>query len=111
MTSPLDDLKHAVASETLERALRVSDALHECGVRHVLIGGLAVGVHGHPRATKDGDFLVGDEAFESKTFLTYRDEIKDLVELAVTDLLAVPEALPMLAQELIHTEELTVISI
>ena len=34
------------------------------GIRHVVVGGLAVGAHGHPRATKDVDFLVGDEAFE-----------------------------------------------
>jgi hypothetical protein len=28
----------------------------ELGVPHALIGGLAVGLHGHPRATKDVDF-------------------------------------------------------
>ena len=33
-------------------------------MRHVVVGGLAVGANGHPRATKDVDFLVGDEAFE-----------------------------------------------
>lgn len=36
---------------------------YEPGVRHVVIGGLAVGANGHPRATKHVDFLVGDEAF------------------------------------------------
>src|SRR5262249_35156052 len=41
-----------------------SAALTTAGVRHVVIGGLAVGVHGYPRATKDVDFLVGDEAFK-----------------------------------------------
>jgi hypothetical protein len=30
----------------------------------VVVGGLAVGAHGYPRATKDVDFLVGPEAFE-----------------------------------------------
>lgn len=29
-----------------------------------MIGGIAVGAHGHPRATDDVDFLVGKEAFE-----------------------------------------------
>jgi len=32
-------------------------------VRHALCGGLAVGAYGEPRATRDIDFLVGDEAF------------------------------------------------
>jgi hypothetical protein len=37
--------------------------LDSLGVRHALIGGLAVGAYGVPRATKDVDFLVGEEAF------------------------------------------------
>lgn len=41
------------------------EAYARLGIRHALIGGMAVGVHGHPRATKDIDFLVGSEAFES----------------------------------------------
>lgn len=32
-------------------------------MRFALAGALAVGAHGHPRATKDVDFLVGPEAF------------------------------------------------
>jgi hypothetical protein len=57
----LDD---TVAPRILD-AMRVASArLTELGVRHVLVGGLAVGAWGHPRATKDVDFLVGDEAFE-----------------------------------------------
>ncbi len=38
--------------------------LTRLGVRHWVVGGLAVGAYGHPRATKDVDFFVGDEAFE-----------------------------------------------
>jgi hypothetical protein len=41
-----------------------SAALARVGVRHLVVGGLAVGANGFPRATKDVDFLVGDEAFE-----------------------------------------------
>jgi hypothetical protein len=41
-----------------------SEALSRIGVRHALVGGLAVGAHGYPRATRDVDFLVGAEAFE-----------------------------------------------
>jgi hypothetical protein len=56
-------LDGVVAPRILE-ALRVaSEQLTKIGVRHALVGGLAVGAHGHPRATKDVDFLVGEEAF------------------------------------------------
>ena len=59
--SLLDD---TVAPRILD-AMRVASArLTELGVRHVLVGGLAVGAWGHARATKDVDFLVGEEAFE-----------------------------------------------
>ena len=33
-------------------------------VEYLLVGAHALAVHGHPRATKDVDFLVGDEAFQ-----------------------------------------------
>ncbi len=68
---------------------------------HALIGGLAVGVHGHPRATKDVDFLVGAEAFESMSpFLVYRDDLNDLPKVGVVDLLAVPPEFPSLSKHL-----------
>jgi hypothetical protein len=41
-----------------------ADALLRAGIRHIVIGGLAVGANGYPRATKDVDFLVGDDAFK-----------------------------------------------
>ncbi len=41
-----------------------SEALAKAGIRHVVVGGLAVGANGYPRATKDVYFLVGGEAFE-----------------------------------------------
>ena len=34
-------------------------------VRYALIGGVAAGAYGQPRATRDVDFLVGDEAFDT----------------------------------------------
>jgi hypothetical protein len=65
MTKPdlalLDDV---VAPKVLEALELASQALIAAKVRHVVVGGLAVGANGHPRATKDVDFLVGDEAFE-----------------------------------------------
>lgn len=53
-----------VAPQVLNAMRRSADQLSRLGVRHWIVGGLAVGAHGHPRATKDVDFLVGDEAFE-----------------------------------------------
>ncbi len=59
--SLLDD----VVSDKVLAAMRAASAqLTKLNIRHWLVGGLAVGAHGHPRATKDVDFLVGDEAFE-----------------------------------------------
>lgn len=52
-----------VAAKVLDAWKAASEALATAGVRHVVIGGLAVGANGHPRATKDVVFLVGEEAF------------------------------------------------
>jgi len=57
-------LNDIVAPKVLVALQLASDALVRAGVRHVVIGGLAVGANGYPRATKDVDFLVGGEAFE-----------------------------------------------
>jgi hypothetical protein len=60
----LDDLAGHVPQSHIDGAKAASEAFREAGVRHVLVGGLAVGIHGYPRHTKDIDFMVGDEAFE-----------------------------------------------
>ncbi len=60
----LSRLEGVVAPEVLSAARVASQHLTALGLRHALVGGLAVGVRGVPRATKDVDFLVGDEAFE-----------------------------------------------
>jgi hypothetical protein len=53
-----------VVSEKVWRAMAdASKSLSALGVRHALVGGLAVGAHGWPRATRDVDFLVDDSAF------------------------------------------------
>jgi len=67
-------LAQVVAPRVLEDARRVSETLTELGVPHALVGGLAVGLHGHPRATRDVDFLVGPAAFATTTpLLTLRE--------------------------------------
>jgi hypothetical protein len=58
--SLLDDV---VAPRILDAMRVAAEQLSRRGVRFALAGGLAVGAHGHPRATRDVDFLVGDEAF------------------------------------------------
>lgn len=101
MARGFEALGGAVAAKVLLDAIDASQRLSQLGVPHALIGGLAVGVHGHPRATKDADFLVGSEAFESTSpVLVYRTELRDLVRIGVVDLLAVPPDYPSLAEHL-----------
>lgn len=53
-----------VVSPKVLKAMRTSSrVLMDKHVRHVLVGGLAVGAWGYPRWSKDVDYLVGDEAF------------------------------------------------
>jgi len=99
--SRFQELENVVSPAVLDDALTIGDLLTELGVPHALIGGLAVGMNGFPRATKDVDYLVGSEAFEMTTpFLVYRDELKDKIKMGVVDLLAVPERYPFLAEQL-----------
>lgn len=57
-------LVDVVAEKVLDAWRVAAEALRRAGIRHVVIGGLAVGANGYPRATKDVDFLVGDDAFK-----------------------------------------------
>ncbi len=52
-----------VRSEVIEALRAASQQFTKLGIRHALCGGLAVGAWGYPRATRDVDFLVGNEAF------------------------------------------------
>lgn len=51
----------APREKLFEVAKKVSAWLTELGIDHALIGGLAVGVYGFDRATKDVDFLVDEQ--------------------------------------------------
>jgi len=99
-------LEQVVARRVLDDARRVSATLTELGVPHALVGGLAVGLHGHPRATKDVDFIVGAEAFASTVpILRYRDELAGVLQWGIIDLIAaLPEEDPVLADELAQGE-------
>src|SRR6266545_2416660 len=56
-------LVNVVADKVLDAWRIAAEALLRAGIRHIVIGGLAVGANGYPRATKDVVFLVSDEAF------------------------------------------------
>ncbi len=101
----LHELDAVVAANVIEDAIEMAELLARLGVPHALVGGLAVGLNGFPRATKDVDYLVGSEAFEKTVpSLVYRSELKDRIEMAVVDLLAVPDAFPCLADQLAVVE-------
>lgn len=96
-------LEQVVARRVLDDALRVSTALTSLGVPHALVGGLAVGLHGHPRATRDVDFIVGAEAFSStEPLLVFRPELAAVVRWGVIDLIAALPEDPPLVSELVH---------
>jgi len=57
-------LEDVVSSKILDAMRTASEQLARLGIRHALVGALAVGANGYPRATKDVDFLVGEEAFQ-----------------------------------------------
>ncbi len=94
MTKPdptlLDDV---VAPKVLEAMKLASEALIAASVRHVVVGGLAVGANGYPRATKDVHFLVGAETFHhhASGLVTMRPEIPFQVNGVAVDLLS-PDA-------------------
>ena len=83
-------LVDVVASKVLEAMRLASEALTLANVRHVVVGGLAVGANGYPRATKDVDFLVGAEAFHhhASGLVTMRPEIPFQVNGVAVDLLS-----------------------
>jgi hypothetical protein len=101
-----------VHPDILERTESISRKLTALGVPHALIGGLAVGVHGHPRLTKDVDFIVGSQAFEpTKPFLVYRPELAEVARVGFADLIAIPPAFPCLEEEVVLSRAVPVISL
>ncbi len=67
MSKPdLTIVEDIVAPRVVGAMRTTSRLLAELGVQHVVVGGLAVGANGYPRATKDVDFLVTNDAFLMK---------------------------------------------
>src|SRR6185436_19007412 len=83
-------LEDVVASKVLDAMKVASSALTRLNIRHVVVGGLAVGANGHPRATKVVDFLVGDEAFEVHAggFVTMKPGVPIQINRVPIDLLS-----------------------
>ncbi len=68
----LVELEANVVNPRVIAALReVSRRLSAAKVRHAVLGGIAVGVHGWPRATRDVDLLVAPEAWRVERDGTY----------------------------------------
>jgi hypothetical protein len=93
-------LDGVVAPEVLDAMKVASAALKRVGVRHVVVGGLAVGANGFPRATKDVVFLVGDEAFERHPggLLTLRPGVPFQVNRVAVDFIGAEENEGFLAE-------------
>jgi hypothetical protein len=80
-------LEGVVAPRILDAVRIASRQFTNVGIRHALVGGLAVGAHGHPRAAKVVDFLVGDEAFvhHGEGLVTIAPGVPVQVEAAVVE--------------------------
>lgn len=64
MKPRLKETQGVVADKILDAMHESAEMLEDVGVSYALVGGLAVGAYGHPRATKDVDFILGPEAFD-----------------------------------------------
>jgi len=59
-------LDQVVAPRVLHAMRVISAEYKRMGIKHALVGGLAIGAQGWPRATRGVDFLVDDKAFERR---------------------------------------------
>jgi predicted nucleotidyltransferase len=95
-----------VADRILHAAFEASKALRRADVKHALIGGLAVGAYGYPRATKDVDFLIEEAGFEHHPggIVTFRPGVPVSVDDVPIDLLS-DEVLEEQAEDPYKTKE------
>ena len=63
-TPDIGALNGIVSDQVIKAMQAAHEVLERAGIPHALVGALAVGAYGYPRASKDVDFLVGDEAFD-----------------------------------------------
>lgn len=95
-------LTGVVAPEILNAMRAAAARLESSGIRHALAGALAVGAHGYPRASKDVDFVVGDEAFtfHAGGIVTINPEVPIRVGDVVVDPISVGQDEPHLLEAL-----------
>ena len=67
----INNLHACVAQVQIDGVRAVSEIFRRNGVRHCLVGGLAVACNGYPRCTDNLDFLVGECAFHSRDGILY----------------------------------------
>jgi hypothetical protein len=95
-------LNGGIVSDRVLGAYRKASArLKKLGIPHVVVGGLAVGAWGHPRATKDVDFLIKEkDVFKGSIISTFKPGVPISVGGVVIDYLTI-EALKLRKPELI----------
>jgi len=90
----LSEAASAISNNVMSAAHVASEQLRTLGIAHAIIGGIAVGAHGAPRATKDVDFLVHQhEAFHGNLILSFAPGVPIAVGDIVIDYLT-PEGTP-----------------
>ena len=67
----IDNLTGCVPQTQIDGLRMVSEIFRKSGVKHVVVGGLAVGANGYLRNTNNLDFLVDKEAFIFKDKVVY----------------------------------------
>jgi hypothetical protein len=95
-------LDGVVATEILDAMKAAAEKLESAGIRYALAGALAVGAHGYARASKDVDFVVGDEAFtiHAGGIVTVNPEVPIRVGQVVVDPISIGPDEPHLRQAL-----------
>lgn len=97
----LQDGLSASSASVQSAAVLAEQALADAGVRHLFCGGIAVAAHGYVRATKDVDFLVGEEAFHRRGALVFpRSDVPVEVNGVLVDLVTDPEVQALVDREL-----------
>lgn len=101
-TPDLGSLSGAVTEPVLAALRATSEQLGRLGVRHWIVGGLAVAAYGYRRNTQDVDFLVGDEAFEHHAggLITMKPGVPIQVNGVVVDHLSATAAESFLTKDL-----------
>ena len=67
----IDNLAGCVPQTQIDGLRQISEIFRKAGIKHVVVGGLAVGANGYLRNTNNLDFLVDNSAFVFKDKVVY----------------------------------------